>query len=417
MDKVIKKKKWTIGRIVLYTSLLAAIAFMATWYMKNSGVKKYRVEKDRVTVATVSQDTFKEFIPVTGNVLPIKTVFLDAVEGGQVKEIYVEDGEMVRKGQKLIKLSNASLQLSYMNLETQLLEQINDLQNTQIVMEQNGLNLEEQMVNVEYQVTDLQRRINRNKPLLEENLVSKEEFDQMKDELSYNIKKRSVIQRKISQDQQLSQQQKGQIGSSLDLMKRNLGIIDLSLDNLIVKSPISGQLSSLKIELGESVNRGENLGQIDVLDNYKVRARVDEHYVARIYTGQQGEFNFAGTTYPLTIQKIFPEISNGTFEVDLFFPSKAPEGIKRGQSLQIKLSLSDESQALLIPRGGFYQETGGAWIYVLDPNTNTARKQTISIGRQNPKHYEVTEGLKAGDKVITSSYDTFGEVDELILSE
>lgn len=415
MDRVIKKKKWTLRNILMYGGLLATVGILIAWYMQNAGVKKYRVEKDRVTVATVTKGTFKEFIPVTGNVLPIKTVFLDAVEGGQVKEIYVEDGEIVRKGQKLIKLSNASLQLSYMNLETQLLEQINDLQNTQIVLEQNGLNLEEQLVNVNYQITDLQRRINRNKPLLEENLVSKEEFEQMKDELAYNIKKRSVIQRKIAQDEQLSKQQKGQIGSSLDLMKRNLNVIDQSLDNLIVKAPIGGQLSSLKIELGESVNRGENLGQIDILDNFKVRARVDEHYIARIYTGQQGEFSFAGKTYPLTIQKIFPEVNNGTFEVDLFFPDKAPEGIKRGQSLQIKLSLSDESQALLIPRGGFYQETGGSWIYVLDPETNIARRQNIRIGRQNPKHYEVTDGLKAGDRVITSSYENYEKVDELIL--
>ncbi len=235
--------------------------------------------------------------------------------------------------------------------------------------------------------------------------------------MAYNIKRRSVIQRKIAQDEQLSEQQKGQIGSSLDLMKRNLNVIDQSLDNLIVKAPIGGQLSSLKIELGESVNRGENLGQIDILNNFKVRARVDEHYIARIYTGQQGEFSFAGETYPLTIQKIFPEVNNGTFEVDLFFPDKAPEGIKRGQSLQIKLSLSDESQAMLIPRGGFYQETGGSWMYVLDPETNIARRQNIRIGRQNPKHYEVTEGLKVGDRVITSSYENYEKVDELVLTE
>ncbi len=189
MDRVIKKKKWSLGKVLLYSSLLAIIGLLVGWYVQNSGVKKYRVEKDRVTVATVTKGTFKEFIPVTGNVLPIKTVFLDAVEGGQVKEIYVEDGEMVRKGQKLIKLSNASLQLSYMNLETQLLEQINDLQNTQIVLEQNGLNLEEQLVNVNYQVTDLQRRINRNKPLLEEKMVSKEEFEQNERRIGLQHKK------------------------------------------------------------------------------------------------------------------------------------------------------------------------------------------------------------------------------------
>ncbi|MEJ2635437.1 MAG: HlyD family efflux transporter periplasmic adaptor subunit [Calditrichia bacterium] len=415
MDRVIEKKKWPPKKIAgIVLGGLVVFFFIYTFLFGDSS-SKLNVETDRVTISTVSRGPFQEYIPVTGSVVPIKTVYLDAVEGGRVETRFIEEGSLVEKGDRILKLDNTNLQLDIMYREAELFQQINNLRNTRLEMERTRLDLQGKLIELDYQIQKQKRLFTRNQELHKKNLISNEEFEQSRDDYNYGVKHRALTLESYKQDSLFRQTQIHQLETSVHRMQANLEIVKQKLDNLIIKAPITGQLTSLNAEIGESKSPGERLGQIDVLDSFKVRVDVDEFYIARIQIGKRGAFDFAGKTYNLVIRKIYPEVSNGRFGVDMYFDGDVPQGIRRGQTLHIRLALGDLSEAVLLARGGFYQKTGGQWIYVVDKSGDFATRQSIKLGRQNPNYFEVLEGLKPGDKVVTSSYDSYGDIDKLVL--
>lgn len=415
MDRKIEKKKWPPRKIAgLGGGGLLFIIIIYNLLFGDSS-SKLNVEAQKITTATVERGPFQEFIPITGSVLPIRTIFLDAIEGGQVEERLIEAGTMVKQGDIILKLTNTTLHIQISSQDAQVVEQRNLLTSTRFNLEQNNLRIRRQLIEQEYQIKRLKRMFDRKRELLARNLISQEEFEQVKDEYDYQIKQQELNRQSAYQDSVFQDVQVRQLEMSLKRLEENLQIARTRLDNLSIKAPISGHLTSLNAEIGQSISQGQRIGQLDVLDGFKVRAGIDEHYLARIEKGLHGEFDFAGETYHLLVDKIFPEVRDGRFEVDLQFVDETPEGIRRGQTLHVRLELGDLTEALLIPRGGFYQKTGGQWIYVLNEDGNQATKRKIRLGRQNPQAFEVLEGLQPGEQVITSSYDSFGDIDKLIL--
>lgn len=415
MDKKIEKKRWTWQRILILAVAVVGLGFLITSALKNAGTSRLNVQSDRLMVDTVGRGNFQEFIPVTGVVEPLRTVRIDAVEGGKVEEKFVEDGAFVQPNQPILRLSNPDLLVNYLNQEANIISQINQIRNTSILMEQQSLNLREQAVDVDYQLDLNSTRLERNRELMKDKVIARVEYEEQQ-ALVNNLKNRKELLRAtIKKDSSYQALQQQQMSSSLDLMQRNLAITKQSLEQLMVRAPIAGQLSGLAKELGQSVARNENIGQIDDLSSFKVRVRIDEFYISRVFNEQQGSFQFAGKNYTLKIKKIYPQVVNGAFEADMVFMGAAPDGIKRGQSVSVKLELSAEEQATLLQRGGFYQTTGGNWVYVIDPASGNARKRSVRLGRQNPNFYEVLDGLQEGEVVIVSGYENFGDKDELVL--
>jgi HlyD family secretion protein len=377
------------------------------------GKSRVRIDRDRLSIGTVKQGMFKEFIPVTGNVLPIRTVFLDAVQGGVVEEVFLEDGQHIEAGTPIIRLANQQFQMDAINREAQLLDQQNNLRNTRLNMDQQTNNWKQQLVQLEYEMKQIERTWNMNEGLVSKGLVATQEHERSKEEYDLAQQRRTLLKANIENDSLFRRTQEGQINSSLELIQDNLKFLRQALLNLTVKAPITGQLSGLRAEVGQTVTQGSRIAQIDVLDALKVRARVGEYYIARVYNELEGTFQFAGREYRLRVVKVFPEVSNGEFEVDLHFVDDVPEAIRRGQSLQVKLQLSEDQQAIMVPRGSWFQDTGGSWVYVL--NEEKAEKRNVRLGRQNPEHYEVLDGLSPGEQVITSRYDGFNNADEVLM--
>lgn len=415
MDRKIEKKRFDIKKIGLIAVVVAAAAFLFSAIYRDAGTSRLNVETERLLTDTIHRGVFKEFITIFGVVEPIKTVYLDAIESGRIEEIYLESGTMVQEGQEIMRLSNMDLQLSVLNQEAQIITQINTIRNTSILMEQQSLSLREQALDVEFQIDLLDKRTDRNHSLFKDSVIAKVEYEETQDEFEHLIRRRGLLKATMEKDSLFQVMQTNQMNNSLDLMQRNLGIARQSLDNLIIKAPITGQLSSLDSEIGELITRGDRIAQIDVLSDYKIRARIDEFYISRIFPEQEGSFTLDNKTYNLKILRIYPEVNNGAFEVDLVFTGDRPDNIKRGQTISLKISLSDESQAMLLAKGGFYQSSGGNWVYVVDPTSKTASKRDIRVNRQNPNYYEVEQGLSEGDIVIISSYENFGDKDVLVL--
>lgn len=415
MDRQIEKKNWPLKRIIVYS--LSGIFVFLVFYNLVFGDKssKYNVDSEKITISTVEKGHFQEFIPVTGNVIPIKTVYLDAVEGGRVEKKFLEAGSMVNAGDPILQLGNTNLMMDIMFREAEFYEQSNNLRNTRLAMEQNRLALKSQMIDLDYQIQRLKRDYERSEKLLEDNLISQQEYERINDEYTFNLKRKELALESYKQDSLFRKIQISQLEASLNRMENNLSLVKTKLENLTIKAPVTGQLTSLNAEIGESKSQGERLGQVDVLDGFKVRAGIDEHYLSRINIGLEGQFDFASKTYKLVTQKIYPEIRQGRFDIDLVFEGEEPEGIRRGQTLHIRLALGDLEEAILLARGGFYQKTGGQWVYLVDDGGSFAEKHRIRLGRQNPQMFEVLEGLEPGQKVVTSSYDSFGDNEKLIL--
>jgi HlyD family secretion protein len=417
MDEIIKKKNKTLQRILIGTLAVALLGWMAFSFYKSAGTSKLNVESSRILTHTVEEGIFQEFIPVTGVVQPIKTVIVAAVEGGRIEEKYLEDGANVLSGTPILRLSNSDLQLSYLNQEGNIIAQINQIRNMNLLQEQQSLNLRESALEAEYRLDLLKRKVKRDHALFVSNAIAKVDYEDLESEYNNLLKRNELLRKSIEKDSLSAIIQLDQMKNALDLMKRNLDISKNNLENLIVKAPIKGQLSGLAFEVGELIPQGAQIGQIDDLSNFKIRVQIDEFYISRVFPEQEGSFNFANEDYQLRIAKIYPQVVNGSFEVDMYFVNKVPDGIRRGQTLTVKLELSAEQQAILVKRGGFYQSTGGNWIYILSPDGAKATKREIRIGRQNPNYYEVLEGLQPGEVVITSGYENYGDKDELILRE
>lgn len=415
MDRKIEKKKWNAKRLSMLAVVVLLVLFVISKISGSSSESRLRIKKDRLSISSVQEGTFREFIPVTGNVEPYKTVFMDAEEGGRVNAIYVKNGDYVNKGDSILKLSNTSLELNFMNRESELLDQMNNIRNSKIAMENQSLNLKDQLVELNYQILDQETAFRRLEKLYKKAMIPQAEYETSRNRLVYLQNKKKVLDEKIDTDKKLRAQQESQLNSSMDLLLKNLAFISSSIENLIVRAPMSGQVSALHVEEGVTINKGNNIGQVDELSSFKVSVQVDEHYIAKVYEGQVAHLELNQDKYVLEIVRVYPEVNSGSFEVDMVFKGNSPEGIRRGQSLQMKLALSNETEAMLVSRGRFYQSTGGHWAYVLSADEQTAYKKQIEIGRQNPSYYEVISGLEAGEKVIVSGYDNFNDVDELIL--
>jgi len=416
MDVIIKKKKWTPKKIMMLAGAGLLAVLILTSYLSTSGAAKLNVDTQRITISAVTKGNFQEFIPIDGVVLPIKTIYLDATEGGTVQNILVEDGATLAQGQPILQLANTDLQLEMVNRETAVFDLINNLQDTRNLMQQNRIQQLNQLADIEHNLTEAKRIYDMNKKLYADKVIAQQEYAQSKNNYDYQVRKRSLTKQTLRQDSVSMRQQIQQMQESVTRMKSNLALMHKKMDDLTIKAPVGGQITSLNAEIGESKNRGQRIGQIDVLNGFKVRANIDEHYISRIFAGQKGEFAFDGKTYELSVKKVFTQVTNGQFQVDMEFTKEVPQGIRRGQTLQVRLALSDQTQAVLVPKGGFYQKTGGNWIFKLDENGKKAYKADIRLGRQNPEYYEVLEGLKPGDQVVTSSYESYDDMGELVLS-
>jgi multidrug efflux pump subunit AcrA (membrane-fusion protein) len=407
MDRKIEKKFWTPKKIAY---ILGGVA-VAAGIIYQIGFADHRstmnVEKDRLSIATVSTGEFTDYILVSGQIEPAQTFFLDAVEGGMVAEVIRESGALVNKGDTILTLTNSNLQLDVMSRETMLYEQINNLRQTRLFLDQNDLNQQGQLAEIDYQISLLEPQYKRFKELHEKKLVSDREFEEVKEQYEYNVKRKQLTYRSYRSDSLARSYQLQQLRQSEGRMNASLNGVGQILNNLVIKAPIAGQLAMEQIEIGQAINPGSRYGQIDILDEFKVRVPIDELYLPRIGQGLRGKFTLSGVDHELEIMKIYPTITNGRFEVDMKFTGESPKGIRRGQSVRIRLELGDSEQSLLLPTGGFFKDTGGNWVFVLNAAGN-AEKRNIRLGRKNPEFYEILEGLIEGEKVIVSGYENFG---------
>jgi HlyD family secretion protein len=411
-DKVIQQKHPHLKR---YLFIAAAVALISGAIFVGSSTfpSTMNTDKGKLTIATAKVDLFQEYIAMDGMVLPVKTIYLDAIEGGRVAERFVDDGARVVIGQPLLKLINTDLQLDFLQKETQAFDLINNLQNARNNLENTKVNRLNQLAEIEFLYNEAERQFKLNQQLFNQHLISDMEYAQFKNNYDYQKRKKQLTEKAIQQDSITAYEQMKQMRESYARMQSNLALMRQKTADLIVKAPATGQLSSFRAEIGELKTKGQNLGQLDILNGYKIRVQIDEHYISRIFSGQKGQFNLNGKNYVLTVRAIYPQVSNGHFDADMEFVETQPEQIKKGQNLQVRLQLGENEKALLIPKGGFYQSTGGNWIYVLDPSGNFAEKRTIKTGRQNPEFYEIMEGLEEGEQVITSSYQTLGAYDRI----
>ncbi len=417
MDIQLEKKRFTTQKILLVGGAILLVALIVFVILSSLGGSKLNVEKERISISTVEKGIFQENIPVNGLVLPITTIYLDALEGGRVEEKYVEDGAVLKKGDPILRLSNTDLELSLINQETQVYNLLTQMQISQNAARQNTINKLNQYTDVESGLIEAKRIFDLNSRLYDKDVIGRQDLIKAKNDYNYQKERMQLSKQILGQDSIAVKQEKNQVQNSYARTQNALELMRRKVADLVVKAPVDGQLTSLDAEIGQSKNKGERLGQIDVLSGFKVRVDIDEHYISRIYNGQTGSFNINGKAYKLTIKKVYTQVTNGRFQVDMDFGDELPEGIRRGQTLQIRLALSEEKQALLVSKGGFFQQTGGNWIFKVSENGHTAYKVEIVLGSQNTEYYEVLSGLQPGDKVITSSYDTYGDVQELILKE
>ncbi|MDX1939037.1 MAG: HlyD family efflux transporter periplasmic adaptor subunit [Saprospiraceae bacterium] len=415
MDRKLEKKFWTTRRILTIVGIIAVIGLAYAAYVSTSGKPRLNVQAERITVSNVERGIFKETIPVNGVVLPITTIYLDVLEGGRVEEKYVEDGAMMREKDPIIRLSNTDLELDLVNRETAVYDLITNMQNTRNLAEQNTIRLQNQLADVDNALAEAKRIYDLNKGLFEQKVISEQDFRSSKNNYDYQMRRKKLTEQQLHADSVTFAQQIKQMQESINRTQVGLQIMRKKSDDLTVRAPVSGQLTSLSAEYGQSITPGTRIGQIDVLSGFKVQADIDEHYISRIFTGLRGDFTFGGKTYDLEVKKIYSQVTAGRFQVDMEFVGAVPEGIRRGQTLQVRLALSAETTALLLPRGGFYQQTGGNWIFKVDETGNKAYRVDIQLGRQSPDYYEVLGGLQEGDKVVTSSYENYGTMEELVI--
>lgn len=418
MDRIIKKKIWTPGRIILVVIACAFIFFITYQLLTRTGKTRLRVDPSRMTISKVENGEFLEYYPFEGTVVPVTSVYLDVETGGMVDEIFAEGGKYIEKGDLILSFSNDALQRSSIEAETRLLENLNNLKNTQINIAQTKLNRKEELLNLNYQIQELEKKFKRYEVLKKENIaISEEEYESVRDQLNYMKDKRDLLEERIRQEDLLSDSQLEQANSSIKRTNLSLDLLEKSVKSLEVRAPISGYLSSIDAEIGQSIPSGKRIGQIDLLDNLKIRIKIDQYYISKVAVGTKGRFTLDEQTYEVEVKKIYPEVKDNVFEADMTFLGETPGTIKRGQTLTIQLTFGEPAKSLMLAKGGFYQETGGRWVYLVSEDRKTAYRADVRLGRQNPRYVEILEGLKEGDWVVTSGYDTFNEADELIFAE
>ncbi len=415
MDRVIEKTK--SQRLMKYWPYMAGgclVLAISGWLIFGNHASTLRVSKDELSISEVRQAEFKDYVRTNGQVLPIQVVQISPEEGGIVMEKVVEEGTMVHKGDVIVRLSNSNLDLQILNAEAELAEKQNLLRNTQVAMQQDRLNNQTEQAQLDMDTQRKQRTFEQNKRLYGEKLISKEDYLQSQEDFQLSAKKRSLIAKRLKQDSIYRSVQMDQMEDNLQNMRKNVVLVRQRKDKLEVRSAIDGELGLLDVELGQSIQPGQKIGQLNDLSDYKVQASIDEHYIDRVRSGLTATFSRGDKLYQLQVRKVYPEVRDGKFRCDFIFKGDRPENIRSGQTYYIDLELGQPEQAIIIPRGTFFQTTGGQWIFVLDKNGQKAYRRQIRVGRQNPQHYEILEGLEPGEKVVTSGYEAFKDNEVLV---
>jgi len=415
MDRKIEKKKGIRPKHLIYAAVAVAFIFLLVKILKDANVTTFKVDRDKITIEDVQYGEFNDYIRTNGTVEPISTIYLDAEEGGQVKERLIEEGADLKKGDVILVLENRSLYQEIMNSESNLAQKQNMLRQTRINFETARIESQRSLMNSQFELVKKKRNYEQQEALYKDQLVSKEDYLESKEDYELAVQMQRINKLKADNDSVIRESEMIQLEEDLEKMQKTLDLVYERLDNLNVKSPVDGQLGMLDAEIGQSIGRGTRIGQINVLTDYKIEALIDEHYIDRVRAGLSATFERQNSLFNLKVKKVYPEVRNSQFQIDLVFTDERPENIRTGQTYYINLQLGQPEQSLLVGLGGFFNSTGGQWIYVLDPSGDFATKRNIRIGRKNPKYYEVLEGLEAGEKVITSGYDLFGDNDKLIL--
>ncbi|MDQ2656203.1 MAG: HlyD family efflux transporter periplasmic adaptor subunit [Bacteroidota bacterium] len=413
MDKKIKKKIWTVKRVATYLGIALFTVFVGYQFIFADRRSKLKIDREKITISQVQRGVFQEFIPQTGTIEPSRTVYLDAIEGGTIKRVVAESGAILKKGDVILELSNLNRELDVLSREASLNESITRQRDTRLAITRNDLEQRQTLALIDNALQILEPQYHRQKQLYEKKLISKQEFEKTEADYQYNIERRRITYEVYKNDSLDRIRQLRELNFSEHKMTESLRGVGMILDNLIIRAPIDGQLSHPPLDPGQSVTTGQRLGWIDVLGSYKVRVPIDELYLPRISTGLRAETSFNNKDYVLEITYVYPGVTAGRFEVDMNFIGDAPTGIRRGQSLRLRIQLGQSSEELLLPVGGFYKDTGGNWVYVVEGNQ--AVRRDIKLGRKNTENFEVLEGLEPGDEVITSSYENFGDNEVLLL--
>lgn len=421
MDRPISTKKTNNKAYIKYAVGLLSIVGVGAAFVfastDNVSGKVYNLAASSLAVSTVSQAQFSEYLPLRGIVEPEETVFIDAIDGGRVEQVLLQEGALVEKGQPILKLSNTNLQLNVLAREAEVSEQINNMRNTRLALEQNQLKLKRDVIELDYEVLRLEKEFKRNQLLVAENLISKRSYEQVQDELQFQIKYRETVKQSQEKEALLQTQQLQQLSESINTLEANLAISRASLDKLVIKAPTTGQLTFLDAKVGESKRNGQRIGQVDLIEQYKISALVDEFYINRVHKAQKASFVFGQQEVSLSILKIYPGVDKGTFKIDFSLDNpEVAKDLRLGQSLQLKFNLSGSESKLQMANGGFMQSTAGNWVFVLSSDGTYAQKRLIKTGRKNPQSIEILSGLKPGERVITSSYSSFVDAEQVNIS-
>lgn len=414
MDRQIEKKSF-LRRYAWYIAAAAALAALLVWIVLGTTVNTMTIDATDITISDVTRGKFDDYVRLNGQVLPIQVVQISPEEGGIVREKVVEEGTRVRKGDVILRLSNSNLDLQILNAEAELAEKQNLLRNTQVAMQQDRLNNRTEQATLDTDCDRKRRAYEQNARLYKERLISKEVYLQSREDYNLARRKQSLISQRLKQDSLYRHVQMAQMEDNLDNMRKNVLLVRDRKNKLEVRSAIDGELGMLDVELGQNIAAGQNIGQINDLSDFKVQAQIDEHYIDRVRPGLSASFSRDGKTYRLRVRKVYPEVRNGTFRTDFVFVGERPAQMRSGQTFYVELALGKSQQATLIPRGTFFQTTGGNWIFVLDKSGRKAYRRNISIARQNPQYYEVTDGLEPGERVITSGYEAFKDNEVLVI--
>lgn len=414
MDRQIEKKSF-LRRYAWYIAAAAALAALLVWIVLGTSANTMTVDASDITISDVTRGKFDDYVRLNGQVLPIQVVQISPEEGGIVREKVVEEGTRVRKGDVILRLSNSNLDLQILNAEAELAEKQNLLRNTQVAMQQDRLNNRTEQATLDTDCDRKRRAYEQNARLYKERLISKEVYLQSREDYNLALRKQSLISQRLKQDSLYRHVQMAQMEDNLDNMRKNVLLVRDRKNKLEVRSAIDGELGLLDVELGQNIAAGQNIGQINDLSDFKVQAQIDEHYIDRVRPGLSASFSRDGKTYRLRVRKVYPEVRNGTFRTDFVFVGERPAQMRSGQTFYVELALGKSQQATLIPRGTFFQTTGGNWIFVLDKSGRKAYRRNISIARQNPQYYEVTDGLEPGERVITSGYEAFKDNEVLVI--
>ncbi|TAI47662.1 efflux RND transporter periplasmic adaptor subunit [Flagellimonas allohymeniacidonis] len=415
MDIQLEKKKGLRPKHYGYIALGLVVLFAGWKLIFASATSTFRTEKERVSIAQVIDGKFDDYITINGNVAPIATIYMDAYEGGRVAEKLIEEGTMVKKGDIILKLENMGLYEQILASESNLALKQNDLRSTKLNFDSRLVDGRRSLATAYYDLQRLKRNYEQNQDLYQEKLISKEAYLLSKENYELAKKQHDILEVQTKQDEALSKTSLASLDGDLERMRKTLSMVYERLDHLNVRAPADGQLGFLDAEIGQNIAQGERIGQVNVLTDFKIEAEIDEHYIDRVRRDLSASLERNGNEYPLRVRKVYPEVRNGRFRIDLVFTEDKPETIRAGQSYNIKLQLGASNDALLLPKGGFFQSTGGQWVFVLGTNENEALKRNIRIGKQNSRYYEVLEGLQPGEKVITSNYDSFGTAERIVL--